>query len=218
MKIKSVVDVITNSSTEVFTLNTKLSLDEVKNILKELLPEGGYEAPEVMKKGEGILKELEDFGYLYDPSKIEDIERYYLEVFSETERWTDDYKLEKIENADKLQEAWNTFVWNNRKRINDLFRKNYPRRKEDYIPATVPRDEVFRCICSWDIEFFPGLVSEFLKSYSGPYPDNFVLPDNLKVDHWVGKIGFSGTDDNSIDYEKFSAINGILDGINWHMG
>ena len=48
MKIKNVIDVITNSSTEVFTLKTTASLEDVSDYLKENT--SGYEEPERLTK------------------------------------------------------------------------------------------------------------------------------------------------------------------------
>jgi hypothetical protein len=64
MNIRSKIDVITNSSTEVFTLRTDKTLSEVSDWLHQNT--SGFCEPEIMtlENSDGVLQELIDFGYV----------------------------------------------------------------------------------------------------------------------------------------------------------
>ena len=77
MKIKSIVNVITNSSDETFIIKTKESIDEVNEWLSENV-RGWYDLQRVDSVKSPIISEIVDgFDYLYDSKDINSIKKYH---------------------------------------------------------------------------------------------------------------------------------------------
>jgi len=96
IKIHSFVDVITNSSTELFVADTKKSLKQVKEILKEL----------VNHYNSGVEKGFYDYG---SKTSIDDFlvyiytkEKYDKHIIEDTEYGNDGWDYEKKENIGKI--------------------------------------------------------------------------------------------------------------------
>lgn len=219
MKIKNVIDVITNSSTEVFTLKTTASLEDVSNYLKENT--SGYEEPERLTKYGHILQELVDFGYIYNPDDWSSMEEYYLEhVFNKTEEynWETGESFE-IPGAKELNEAWEEHVYKNRGIINQIYREYYGWENRTDIHELLDDNKENCWFDSVRSYFLPSnFIKDFLESYKGQLPETVNLPDELNINYWIGGIGVMGTGDNSIPYETWEGINETFNGRNWHLG
>ena len=227
MKIKSVVDVITNSSTEVFTIKN-YDLPTILNLVSENLKYGGYTIPEIMEdQGNKVIESLHDFGYLYDTDDKEDMERFYLNfLLSETEAETINektglYEIREIPGAKDLILAWKQHVWNNREMLNNYARSSNLWKNYNLI------DEAFGVeYCTSKLyrpcDLPPNFIEDFLKNYPGTLPKETSYPnEDITVKFWIGKIGLMGTEDNSMNYEDIEKLLDIInedDIYHWHLG
>ena len=192
MKIKSKIDVITNSSTEVFILNTERSLEEVKVILSKIT--SGYDTPVILKEGEGILDELVDWGYLY-----RDFREYLINVYF-------------LEN---LKDLWEDYIWKNRDAINEFNKhksiSKYPKIYEESRQVLDVYDGRF------EVDDFPkGMIEKFQEKYKSQLPNE--IPEDLRESSYSGKIGFMSCSDNSIPYDTWDIIENLLNSTNFHLG
>lgn len=217
MKIKSITDVITNSSTEVFLLETDKTLEEVSEILKTITK--GYNPPEVMTPDGGPLKEVYDFGsYLFDDTKESDRQEYIYGLlgisYFDWDWYHPDEKMpEKLEEIICL---WRNHVWENRKYLDHIISKSFP----NHFPLS---DDLERCadgIKPWEIEYIPeSFLNNFLsKVWAKPLPDFLKIPPRNTLKYWVGKIGFSGKYDNSIPHDTWEEIEKTFGGERFHLG
>lgn len=218
MKIRSKTDVITNSSTEVFILDTDKPLEEVKEILKSIT--SGYKTPEYQQKDSEALHELIDFGYLCDPDDPESVKDFKvscLNIYSFYNKKT--WEEIEIPGQKEINKAWKKFIWENREYINSEFHKANPNSYQNYNPIDERRVDAGNVqVSSYNLP--DGFVEKFLDSYQGIIPDHFNLtPDHKKnANRFVGKIGFIGEEDNSIPYETWETIQKLFGGSNWHLG
>lgn len=231
MKIRSKIDVITNSSTEVFTLRTDKTLSEVSEWLHQNT--SGFCEPEIMtlENPDGVLQELIDFGYVVNPDDLESMSGYLMRQILKTTYYDENYNEIEIEHSKPLLKAWLEHLWLNREELNKFLRKKY---KPDHWKVRdgtcweeiTDHDKFIKRALQGSIDYEledqesypPGFIEAFLDSWTGPRPKTLELPDYNNAKYWIGKIGFSGTDDNSIPYEDFDKINDTFDGSNWHMG
>ena len=104
MKIKSITDVITNSSTEVYLIKTSESEDQLSDWLG-INVQGWAGLHKIESSSDPDLKELIDYEYLYDSKSKKSMMEYHLkEVFCKTDL--------------SLGIAWVKFIRNHRYRIN----------------------------------------------------------------------------------------------------
>lgn len=231
MKIKSKIDVITNSSTEVFTLRTDKSLKEVSDWLHENTT--GFCEPEIMslQKEDGVLQELIDFGYLTNPDDPKSMSDFLMRRILKTSYYDEHYNEVEIEHSKPLLEAWLEHLWLNRSELNRYLRKKYDPEHWKVKDGTcweeiTDHDKFIKRALQGSIDYEledqesypPGFIEAFLNSWTGPLPETLKLSDRMNAKYWEGKIGFMGTEDNSIPYEDFDKINDTFDGSNWHMG
>lgn len=217
MKIKSITDVITNSSTEVFLLETDKTLEEVKNLLPGITE--GYEEPEVLTKSGGPLRLVYDFGiYLVDTSKETDVQRYIYGILGMPDyQW--EWENEGIpmpEDLKEIRKLWQKYFKDNLEYINKEISS-----KDKWFHA-LPTDfpDPHRLLHIWDTEHLPlSFLDAFLKDVWGkPIPEALKIPKELSLGYWEGKIGFSGKEDNSIPYETWEKIQKTFGGTHFHLG
>ena len=238
MKIKSVTDVITNSSSEVFTLKTNKTKEEVFEWLKENVKwykdhnkwysnnPYPFTEPEVMTKDSGVLEWLIDFGYLYDSQNPEDVEKYKLQNclhYANTDFYNDDYDFCIRKNGIIVRTAWIDFCENNMEELLTYFPEDYTAQdfwerfdlEEDWHYENLyPAD-------GWSNKynpFFKKFIEWYEKKYPNYIPKWWSIPECLDVNTYVGKIGFNSIDDNTIMYEDFEKILNEFGGEHWHMG
>lgn len=201
MKIRSITDVITNSSTEVFLLETNKSLEEVERILGGLTT--GYRPPEILTdKKSGILGEISDFGgCLYDDESKQE------------------YMYSRLEHnfREDITKLWNEYVWENQEYLDQEIRKSY----SYYSGVSKGKLKEF-CADSlyWYVDSIPeDFLPNFLeKVWAKPLPKFLEIPPELTFEYWKGKIGIIGEKDNSIPYDDFDKILSIFGGISFHLG
>ncbi len=219
--IRSRTDVITNSSTEVFTLKTTKTPDEVWAELKTFT--SGFERPEIMSKDSGVLKRLIRFGYLIDRTDRKAVLWYQLktitEIFQEddtpipgsldTFRSFIEYVFDNLGSLSKwLKDTAADNRW-----IDCKFWDNLSGTPDEFVKEVL-QEEYIRDWQIQDIDYYPpGFIESFLDSCQ--IPD---IPEYLDADTYVGQVGFAGTTDNSISYEDFERICKDYNGHNWHLG
>lgn len=216
MKIKSITDVITNSSTEVFLLETDKSLEEVKDLLPSLTE--GYLEPEILTRSGGPLMDVYKFGiYLYDPSLQDDIQKYMYGILGMSDfqwEWEND-RIPMPEDLKEIRELWKDYFKLNLEYVNtELAKCRFPHHISDKVPNP---HEFLRF---WDIKYLPlSFLDDFLKDVWGkPIPDSLKIPEDLTLDYWEGKIGFSGEGDNTVPYETWEKILKNFGGTHFHLG
>ena len=228
-KIKSITDVITNSSTEIFTCRTTKSLDEVSEFLKNNT--SGYRKPEIMSKKKGCLKELIEGGYVVDMDDPVSINELKLRVILRAPYRQSDPDFDR---RAKLKRAFADYLWEHKgevsKYISENFSENYWINQNGGFLMSEPEftesyDSFVRnCLKGniWEIEYaeiYPDtFINSFLLEYQGDLSGLFDVHETHRADYYVGQIGFMGKGDNSIPYDTWDIIKKELNATNWHMG
>lgn len=229
IKIQSVSDLITNSSSELFQLRTDHTLEEVNEILDGItsgyLPpivfklDDYYKATELYREQEPKLREKYLSGdnsdwYIYE----EEVSNIYpnIKIYNTISGWFFDEKDPKqIEQAYKHYVLGIDSLYNTKSILNSIqkefrefvIKNNYkdPDFPNWWNPYNI-EDKAFE-------EFkkiHPIPPIEELEKYAGYYGQNIKNLD--------GCILVLSESDNSIPYETWDLINTLLNGINYHLG
>ena len=225
ISIQSVTDVVTNSSSEVFVLDTDKSCEQVNEILEKITE--GFEFPQVFH-----LDEYRE----WRNSKKEKLgtDYPYYDIFCIAEDWFVDPKNEEdmylfkidflfmpwskiIPGTDligyssdtflPLHEAFVEYINENWGIFKDyLFNVNYPLTKESYLDN------------KYEIKKIPDkYLKKFIDSYKEPVYGWELDPED-NVENLDGKILVMSTGDNSIPYETWKTIYENFSGFNKHLG
>lgn len=226
--IQGVSDVITNSSTELFTLKTDKTLSEVKEFLKDNIS-GYYCSPEVMSKDKGVLKTLIDFGgYVYDPDEMWkfyndqllidwlQIRGYNEALKSEADEMFAKWAAEHIDMIEKSTAEFISFGGETDERSKDFEYIGWWGVKDRILKYIKGNPRIVNKYKDWYVGKY--FTSEFVQSLGDNIPEFLKLRPENNANNYVGKIGFMGEWDNSIPYEDFEVINVGLNGENWHLG
>lgn len=235
MKIKSKIDVITNSSSECFTLRTDKSIEEVYNWLKENIKwawedkhnnEFPFTEPEIMEKGTGIIEWLVDYRDLWDSHDLNDVENYEIQYclnYAVRNWWGDNSDFIIKSNGIAVRNYWIKFCENNIDELltyfpEDFTEENFWERfdqQEDYYNTFL-----FPCDSYTDKynPFLQKFIAWYKENHSTVIPKWWSIPEHLDVQYWKGKIGFSTTSENSISFEDMEKICKEFNGNHWHMG
>lgn len=210
IRIKSITDVITNSSTEVFIFDTSKSLCEVAEFLEGNTQ--GYEGPEIltMENGGGeIMKAMLGYGYFVDAKDDRSLEQFwYVNVI---DGFDYKYGYKRHNKAwEKLNLAWRDYLMENKDMINSRKDGITPIRDTD----TVDSVRVYYPLLP------EGFIKRFVENYRGPLPSPscWDIPKDMIAENYVGKIGIISSGDNTIPYDTWEKINSALEGRNWHLG
>lgn len=218
--VQSISDLITNSSSEVFILDTGKTCEEVNDILKGFT--SGFAYPEVfslkdyrewrkkLRSGEieegwsypGTIFEIAN-GWLKDPEDEEDVLEVRMNFLFEPFE-VHDYGNGMIacDYKEPIHDAFIEYLNNNWDKV------NYDINREE-------EDDAVDCIdwkTLWDIS------KEFLKSYDGPKPTVWEISKAEDVRRLDGKVLVVSNDDNSIPYDTWDKINSLFNGWNIHLG
>lgn len=239
MKIKSIINVITNSSDETFIIKTNESIDEVNKWLSENV-EGWCDLQKIDSNRNPLLFELTDsFDYLYNSKDINSIKEYHIEkVFCSVDSHSDVTK-EELEIRANLCEKWLTFLTENRRLINKIFRKHnrlknpwrwasrLPKADEIYLEEiTLSNGNVIYDVYPYYIKYIDKLIPTWLyKKFIVQYcsenktPSNWELPKDMDINTYIGDYGFTTTDENSISYQDMEKIvHKYTESKHWHLG
>lgn len=239
MKIKSIVNVITNSSDETFIVKTNESIDEVNKWLSENV-KGWRDLQRVDSVNSPIISGIVNgFDYLYDSKDINSIKKYHIEqVFCSVEDGLYNGTKEELEIRANLCDKWLNFLVENRSLINKIARKRkkeswvfehyrLPKVDDIYLKRHVLRNgNVIYDVYPYYIKYINELIPTWLyKKFIAQYcsenktPSNWELPKDMDIKTYLGGYGFTTTDENSISYEDMEKIkNKYTESEHWHLG
>lgn len=236
--VQSISDLITNSSSEVFILETGKTCEEVNDILKGFT--SGFAYPEVfslkdyrewrkkLRSGEieegwsypGTIFEIAN-GWLKDPEDEEDVLEVRMNFLFEpfevhdygngmiARGYSCDYK-------EPIHDAFIEYLNNNWDKVNYDINRVLAEEEDDAIDCidwkTLHRHSYWFKNALWDIS------KEFLKSYDGPKPTVWEISKAEDVRRLDGKVLVVSNDDNSIPYDTWDKINSLFNGWNIHLG
>ena len=198
MKIRSKIDVIPNSSTEVITLRTDKTLSEVSEWLHKNT--SCFCEPEIMtlSREDGVLRELINFGYVVDPDDLESMSGYLMRQILKTSYYDENYNEIEIEYSIPLKKAWLEHLWLNRNELNKFLRKKYTPDHWKVRDGTcweeiTDHDKFIKRALQGSIDYEledqesypPGFIEAFLNSWSGPRPKTLELPDYNNAKYWI---------------------------------
>ena len=205
--IQSFSDIITNSSSELFVLNTNNTIQKVKEILNSIT--SGYQDP--------IIFNLESYNkWKEDNSSVSNLESTY---FNTVEDWLIDLDSEDSLFEYRLQAFCNIMEYNSLQVC--YFRENN-------IPFYTEFMKFAKAIGLKSAERF-SIYRENKKEECKEFFNQFEKSGNTLPSWWNpkeedtvqglnGKVLLCSCDENSIPYESFDFINEILNGYNLHLG
>lgn len=224
MKIKSITDVITNSSDETFIIKTNDSIDKVNTWLSENV-EGWCDLQKIDSSRNPLIFELTDsFDYLYNSKDINSIKQYHIEhVFCSVDS-NPNVTKEELEIRANLCEKWLTFLTENRRLINKIYRKRkkdpwswayrLPKADEIYFEEiTLNNGNVIYNVYPYWITYINALIptwlyKQFVTQFSSEnkLPSNWELPKDMDMNTYIGGYGFRSSNENSVPYEDMEKI------------
>ena len=205
--IQSFSDIITNSSSELFVLNTNNTIQKVKEILNSIT--FGYQDP--------IIFNLESYNkWKEDNSSVSNLESAY---FNTVEDWLIDLDSEDSLFEYRLQAFCNIMEYNSLQVC--YFRENN-------IPFYTEFMKFVKTIGLKSAERF-SIYREKKEEECKKFFNQFEKSGNILPSWWNpkeedtvqglnGKVLLLSCDENSIPYESFDFINEILNGYNLHLG
>ena len=206
--IQSFSDIITNSSSELFVLNTNNTIQKVKEILSSITY--GYIDP--------IIFNLEKYNkWKEDDSFVSNLESTYFDTVRD---WFTDLDDEDSLFEYRLQAFCNIMEYNSLqvcyfKENNILFYTEFMK-----FAKTIGLKSVER----FNIIYRENKKEECKEFFNQFEKSGNILPSwwNPKEEDTVqglnGKVLLLSCDENSIPYESFDFINEILNGYNLHLG
>lgn len=236
--VQSISDLITNSSSEVFILNTGKTCDEVNSVLKGFT--SGFRYPEVfslkdfrewrkkLRNGEieddwsypGTIFNIAN-GWLKDPDDEEDLLEFrmcFLFNPFETIDYGDGYTAHSYSSDYKepIHDAFIKYLNDNWDKVEHDINQVLSEAGEDTISSidweTLSRHDY------WFRYALKDVAKKFLKNYNGPKPTVWNIGKYEDVRELDGKVLVVGEDDNSIPYDTWDKINDLFNGWNIHLG
>lgn len=236
--VQTVSDLITNSSSEVFILETGKTCEEVNTILNTFT--SGFSYPEVFS-----LKDFREWRKKLRSGEIEEDWSYPGSIFSIANGWffdpedkedlldlRMDFLFEPYQIIDP-QSKYRTYVYSNKYRepIHDAFVEylnNNWNRVGGVINQTLEEDgEETVDSMDWSTllknnyllkDPLDNIAKEFLENYNGPEPTVWNVGKRDDVRELDGKVLVVSNDDNSIPYDTWDKINSLFNGWNVHLG
>lgn len=236
--VQSVSDVITNSSSEVFILDTDKTCEEVNTILETIT--SGFDYPEVFS-----LKDFREWRKKLRSGEIEDDWSYPGTIFSIANGWFKDPEdeedllnlrmdflfdpFETIDYGDGLithgygsdykepiQDAFIEYLNSNWDKVGYNINRVLAEEEDDAVNSI--DWETLRRHNYWFKNALEDVAKEFLKNYDGPKPTVWDVCEQEDVRKLDGKLLVVSTDENSIPYDTWDKINSLFNGWNVHLG
>ena len=205
--IQSFSDIITNSSSELFVLNTNNTIQKVKEILNSIT--SGYQDP--------IIFNLESYNkWKEDDSSVSNLESTY---FNTVEDWLIDLDSEDSLFEYRLQAFCNIMEYNSLQVC--YFRENnipfYTEFMKFVKTIGLKSAERFSIYREKKEEECKKFFNQFEKS-GNTLPSWWNPKEEDTVQGLNGKVLLLSCDENSIPYESFDFIHEIFNGYNLHLG
>lgn len=202
--VQSISDLITNSSSEVFILDTGKTCEEVNDILKGFT--SGFAYPEVFS-----LKDYREWRKKLRSGEIEEGWSYPGTIFEIANGW-----LKDPEDEEDVLEVRMNFLFEPFEVHDYDINRVLAEEEDDAVDCidwkTLHRHSYWFKNALWDIS------KEFLKSYDGPKPTVWEISKAEDVRRLDGKVLVVSNDDNSIPYDTWDKINSLFNGWNIHLG
>ena len=233
MKIRSITDVITNSSTEVFAIRPgNSSLRSLRKTLSEIgFCQDDYDLSQVKpgKDPDHVLEEMLKFGYLISPGDKEAHQGYVLEgawcskevpVFDPDGNVVtvpSDYPESSLRLAQYLMDHREEF-------LADL------KSRSEFTYQTALDDQVFdsesplEFLEKTDSLFLSGILGEvflgrYLESIGSTLEQEFPIPRPLRLESFYGKIFLWIPESSEIDETTEERLRQVIDvSHKWHLG
>ena len=192
---QSFVDVITNSSSELFICNTNKSLDAVKDILKDMLEKSDYSTSFEDAFGDvqyisSVDTQLNDSWWSGMPKTEEDAKAQRRKEILENKIW------EEVRD--------NNMDWNERNKLVD-------KRVQDEL-TRIHRLLKFETIDGGEMD-----IPEWWYTLKDP-SDRYYTPSLDWRERYIGKVIITSNGDNSIPYDLFDEIENTFDADRRHLG
>lgn len=238
MPVQTVSDIITNSSSEVFILDTGKTCEEVNDILEGFT--SGFNYPEVFS-----LKDFREWRKKLRNGEIEDDWSYPGSIFSIADGWFKDpedeedllnlrmdFLFDPFETIDlggglivhgygssykePIQDAFIEYLNSNWDKVGYDVNRVLAEEEDDAVSSidwkTLHRHNY------WFKNALEDVTKEFLKNYDGPKPTMWNVSKREDVRELDGKVLVVSNDDNSIPYDTWDKINSLFNGWNVHLG
>lgn len=238
LEVQSISDVITNSSSEVFILDTGKTCEEVNTILGTFT--SGFDYPEVFslkdfrewrkKLRNGEIEESWSYpgsifdianGWFKDPEDEEDVldvrRDFLFDPFQVT-----DYGHGFISHSfnpnytEPIHTAFLDYLNSNWDKVGELI--NGVLTEEEEPEVTSIDWKTLRRHHYWMKDALTDVANEFLRNYDGPKPTVWEIGKRDDVRRLDGKVLVVSNDDNSIPYDTWDKINELFNGWNVHLG
>lgn len=208
--VQSISDLITNSSSEVFILDTGKDMRGSFVVVK--IEEGWSYPGTIFEIANGWLKDPEDeedvlevrMNFLFEPFEVHDYGNGMI-----ARGYSCDYK-------EPIHDAFIEYLNNNWDKVNYDINRVLAEEEDDAVDCidwkTLHRHSYWFKNALWDIS------KEFLKSYDGPKPTVWEISKAEDVRRLDGKVLVVSNDDNSIPYDTWDKINSLFNGWNIHLG
>lgn len=228
LNTQSISDVVTNSSSEVFILNTNKTCEEVNNILQSFTT--GFIFPEVFhleeyRKWRESTKDEEEY-YHYPYTLYEFIRGWFTDPGIDEDmisKWRDflfsPFRYEYLGNL-KIE----SFGYDDYHPINVDFWK-YLSKFTKEIKEIVPKYEPYPTYKDFYNDKYnlryklpDYIIKNFMDSYKDKIPKELEIPDRENVVNLDGKILVLSENDNTIPYDTWDQICKLFNGYNIHLG
>jgi len=213
LNIHSFIDIITNSSSEIFVCNVKKEVEEVKTLLKELFEQWNKntiaERQANVEASRAKYDPTGEKGYYTKDAELYKFDNCFGNIYKITDKNVKQF-------IDELVLGW------------QLYPPGFKRAKIGTIPDYFTVEEEVKNSNDWD--------SLFLYPYKENEKENEQRRDLLEKaflgaqQNWldqygekarkilIGKIVIESKGDNTIPYEFFQEIEKTFKGISWHLG
>lgn len=231
--VQTVSDIITNSSSEVFILDTGKTCEEVDTILHTFT--SGFSYPEVfslkdfrewrkkLRNGEveddwsypGSIFSIAN-GWFFDPEDKEDLLDLRMGFLFEPYQVIDRAYVYSNKYKEPIHDAFVEYLNNNWNRVGGVINQTLEEEGEETVDSmdwsTLLKNNYLLK------DPLNNIAKEFLENYNGPEPTVWNAGKRDDVRELDGKVLVVSYDDNSIPYDTWDKINSLFNGWNVHLG